>query len=37
MGTRFDMIGIFVNDLCQMVTFYRDALGFEIDWDGKGR
>ena len=36
MGTRFDMIGIFVNDLRQMVTFYRDVLGFEIDWDGKG-
>ena len=36
MGTRFDMIGIFVNDLGQMVAFYRDVLGFEIEWDGKG-
>jgi len=36
MGTRFDMIGIFVNDLHQMVKFYRDVLGFEIDWNGKG-
>ena len=36
MGTRFDMIGIFVNDLDQMVSFYRDVLGLEIDWDGKG-
>ncbi len=30
------MIGIFVNDLRQMVTFYRDVLGFAIDWDGEG-
>ena len=36
MSTRIDMIGIFVNDLTQMVAFYRDVLGFEIDWDGKG-
>ena len=35
MGTQLNMIGIFVNDLCQMVSFYRDVLGFEIDWDGK--
>ena len=36
MGTRFDMIGIFVNDLQRMVAFYRDVLGFEITWDDKG-
>lgn len=36
MGTRFDMIGIFVNDLHAMVAFYRDVLGFEISWDGNG-
>lgn len=36
MATRFDMVGIFVNDLHRMVTFYRDVLGLEIDWDGKG-
>lgn len=36
MGTRIDMLGIFVNDLQHMVTFYRDVLGFEIDWDGNG-
>ena len=36
MGTQLDMIGIFVNDLHRMVGFYRDVLGFEIDWDGKG-
>lgn len=36
MGTRLDLIGIFVNDLGRMVAFYREVLGFEIDWDGKG-
>ena len=36
MKTRLDMIGIFVNDLHRMVAFYRDVLGFQIDWDGKG-
>lgn len=36
MGTKIDMIGIFVTDLHRMVAFYRDALGFEIDWDGQG-
>lgn len=36
MGTRIDMIGIFVQDLRQMVAFYRDVLGFEIEWDGVG-
>ena len=36
MGTRFDMIGIFVKNLQQMVAFYRDVLGFEIEWDGSG-
>jgi lactoylglutathione lyase len=36
MGTRFDMIGIFASDLQRMVVFYRDVLGFEIEWDGRG-
>jgi lactoylglutathione lyase len=36
MGTRIDMIGIFVSDLRRMVDFYRDVLGFETDWDGQG-
>lgn len=35
-GIRLDMIGIFVNNLDQMIAFYRDILGFEIDWDGSG-
>ena len=30
------MIGIFVTDIHKMVAFYRDVLGFEIEWDGKG-
>jgi len=36
MGTRIDMVGIFVNDLSSMVAFYRDVLGFDIDWNGEG-
>lgn len=36
MGIRFDMVGIFVNDLQKMVAFYRDVLGLEIEWDGNG-
>ena len=36
MSKRIDMIGIFVTDLQRMVAFYRDVLGFEIDWDGVG-
>lgn len=34
MGTQINMVGIFVTDIQKMVTFYRDVLGFEIDWDG---
>ena len=36
MGTRIDMVGLFVNDLGRMVAFYRDVLGFEIEWAGGG-
>ena len=36
MGAQLDLIGIFVKDLHRMVAFYRDTLGFEIEWDGKG-
>lgn len=36
MGTQINMIGVFVTDIQRMVAFYRDVLGFEIDWDGNG-
>ncbi|MTI86972.1 MAG: glyoxalase [Balneolaceae bacterium] len=36
MGIKFDMFGIFVNDLQTMVQFYRDVIGIEIEWDGNG-
>jgi len=36
MNIRFDMIGLFVNDLGKMVRFYRDVVGIAIDWDGNG-
>jgi lactoylglutathione lyase len=31
---RFNMVGIFVENLEVMVSFYRDVLGLEVDWDG---
>ena len=36
MGSRFDMIGLFVEDLLRMVDFYRNVMDIDIDWDGKG-
>ena len=36
MKVRFDMIGLFVTDLSNMVNFYRHVVGLEIDWDGSG-
>jgi len=36
MKVKFDMIGIFVNDLTQMVKFYKDIVGLDIEWDGNG-
>ena len=36
MGTRWNMIGLFAEDLKVMVSFYRDVLGFDIDWNGEG-
>lgn len=32
---KLDGFGIMVEDMAVMVEFYRRALGFEIDWDGK--
>lgn len=34
MHVKFDMIGIFVNDLGKMVAFYSEVLGLEVNWDG---
>ena len=36
MGIKFDMIGIFVDDIHTMVNFYKNVIGLEIDWDGNG-
>lgn len=36
MAIKFDMIGIFVKDLSKMVSFYKEILGLDTDWDGKG-
>ena len=36
MSIKFDMIGIFVHDLSKMVDFYKNVIGIDIDWDGKG-
>jgi lactoylglutathione lyase len=32
---KLDGIGIFVSDMKTMVEFYKNILGFEIEWDGK--
>jgi catechol 2,3-dioxygenase-like lactoylglutathione lyase family enzyme len=34
MAVRFDMVGIFVNDIQKMVDFYQNILGFKINYDG---
>jgi len=36
MRIKFDLIGIFVKNLTQMVEFYKNVIGIEIDWDGNG-
>lgn len=36
MGTKFNMIGLFVGNLTHMVSFYREVLGVDIDWDKEG-
>lgn len=35
-GIRFDAFCIFVSDLREMVRFYRDVIGVDIEWDGEG-
>ncbi len=36
MKIKFDMIGIFVEDLTRMVNFYNKVVGIDIEWDGEG-
>jgi len=36
MSIKFDMIGIYVEDIHKMVDFYKNAIGLEIDWNGEG-
>jgi catechol 2,3-dioxygenase-like lactoylglutathione lyase family enzyme len=36
MNIKFDMLGIFVEDLAKMVHFYNKIVGIDIDWDGNG-
>ncbi len=36
MKIKFDLIGLFVVDLQQMVKFYSEVIGLEIEWDGIG-
>lgn len=33
-NVRLDAVGLFVNDIKTMVEFYRDIVGFNIEWDG---
>ena len=36
MKTKFDMFGIFVENLRVMVDFYKNVIGIECDWNGEG-
>jgi len=36
MKVKFNMIGLFVEDLPKMVQFYKEIIGLAIDWDGTG-
>lgn len=36
MSTRFNMLGIFVQDIHTMVDFYQHVIGLDIEWDGQG-
>jgi catechol 2,3-dioxygenase-like lactoylglutathione lyase family enzyme len=36
MKMKFDMIGIFVENIRSMVDFYKDVIGIEIEWNGEG-
>ena len=34
MKTKLNAIGLFVTDINKMVSFYRDVMGFKIEWEG---
>lgn len=34
MNVKLKAVGLFVKDMKTMVNFYRDVIGFPIDWDG---
>jgi len=36
MHVKFDMIGLFVENIHTMVDFYKNVIGIEIAWDGQG-
>lgn len=36
MPTKFNMVGIFVQDIHRMVDFYHNVLGIDIEWDEQG-
>jgi lactoylglutathione lyase len=36
MNVKFDLIGLFVADLHEMVRFYKDVIGIETEWCGQG-
>jgi predicted enzyme related to lactoylglutathione lyase len=36
MGIKFDLIGLFVENIHTMVEFYKNAIGIDIEWDGQG-
>lgn len=35
MSIKFDMIGLFVEDITVMVAFYTHVIGLETDWNGE--
>lgn len=36
MQLKFNLIGLFVQDLPAMVRFYHDVIGIDIEWNGQG-
>lgn len=34
MGIKLKAVGLFVKDMATMVAFYRDVVGFPLEWDG---